>query len=142
MIFSATMFNFSSDKIMDAIIPMKIKLTRSVVEGMERLAAKLNMTTGEFIQSAVENEIRRCEVSLVREDIALIEIDQNVLADGQDLSISMDEDGPLSSDGSSHCELCLKECKSPVPPYVGPLFCDDCLAVAKGGDFHSLEDGS
>jgi hypothetical protein len=34
--------------------------------------------------------------------------------------------------------MCLREFDRPLVSVEGPLFCDDCLALAKGGDFSIL----
>ena len=125
---------------MDSLVGIKVKLKKSVLERLNELAAAFDLSREEFIRTAVDNELKLREVERVREEIALLEIDRNVLAEGQTLSVPAAlADGP-STPATASCELCLTEIPSPPVGVAGPLFCDECLKLAKGGDFSRLEE--
>ena len=87
-----------------------------------------------FIHDAIENELRRQQVAKVKEEIAMLEINQTILAEGESVPVADDEFSPGDSARVVRCEMCQKILPSP-PPVDGPLFCESCLSIAKGGRF-------
>ncbi|MCH7477719.1 MAG: hypothetical protein IIA14_06420 [SAR324 cluster bacterium] len=125
---------------MDSLVGIRVKLKKSVLARLKELAAAFDLSREEFIQTAVDNELKRREVERVRGEIALLEIDRNILAQGQTLSVPVAEAAGASTPATATCELCLAEIPSPPVGVAGPLFCDECLKLAKGGDFSQLEE--
>ena len=125
---------------MDSLVRIKVKLKKSVLARLNELAAAFDLSREEFIRTAVDNELKLREVERVREEIALLEIDRNVLAQGQTLSVPAAEADGTSTAATASCELCLAEIPAPPVGVAGPLFCDECLKLAKGGDFSRLEE--
>ena len=124
---------------MDSLVRIRVKLKKSVLARLKELAAAFDLSREEFIQIAVDNELKRRQIERLREEIALAEIDQKILAKGQALTVPVREGIGAVAATAATCELCLAEIPAPPVGVAGPLFCDECLKLAKGGDFSKLE---
>ena len=127
---------------MDSLVGIKVKLKKSVLARVKELATAFDLSREEFIQTAVDNELKRREVERIREEIALAEIEKKILAKGQTLSVPVPEAAGASTPATATCELCLAEIPALPVGVAGPFFCDECLRLAKGGDFSKLEEGA
>ncbi len=125
---------------MNDLVTIKLKIPRELLERLDALAATAGMSRSDFVRSAIEAEVKRREIEKIREDIAILEIDSRILKDGQSVRIDGIGDPRAEQAGEILCELCHTSLPAAAGAFQGPKFCEDCLALAKGGDFSSLQD--
>lgn len=118
----------------------KVKLSKELLRRVDVAAAAAGMVRREVIENAVSRELRRIEIEMVRDEITRLEIGRRVLAAGQTLAADaeLDSAGPSQAE-PLRCELCTEEIAAANLKVDGPLFCRECLAIAKGGDFRMFE---
>lgn len=92
----------------------------------------------EFFAEAAKNELTRLEESRVREQIAMMEIDKKILAEGQSVNIVVDASASNPETPYAQCELCHDLLSAPEPGVQGPVFCKRCMGIAKGADMQGL----
>ena len=125
---------------MAADTKLTLPATRSLMVRIREACANLRMTPIAFIEYAVEQELNRQEIIRVKDEIAIQEIDRHILEDGQSLSVEVG--GLADADGhATICQMCLREFRSPVAGVEGPIFCNECLSMARGGDFSKVQIG-
>ena len=95
------------------------------------------MLPAKFIGFAIESELQRHETQAIREDITLEEIRHGILAGGQSITISDEEE---DEGEEAACELCLTPIEKPKR-VEGPLLCDACLELARGPKMEHLDSG-
>ena len=117
---------------------IKFKIPSSLLERVDAATAELGMSRTIYIVDAVENELTRLEESKVKEEIALLEINQKVLAEGQSLNVISDAEGHGPDSVHAECAMCHAELPPPARDVSGPLFCPDCMGIAKGAAFDGL----
>jgi predicted DNA-binding protein len=123
----------------DSLVSIKTKIVRSLAERLDFLAKDAGMSRAELMHAAIEHEVKQREAERLREEIALLEINQNILREGQSVPLAEEEDPALTLTNGHRCQLCLTELPPQPHAFQGPLFCDECLALAKGADFSALE---
>lgn len=117
---------------------VSIAMETDLLERLDSAAAGASMSRQELIREALNREVKRMETERLREEIAALEIEQQILEGGQALEAPLDQD--LALDGRpllAHCELCSREI-APAP-VEGPIFCKACLEIARGADFSTLD---
>jgi len=118
-------------------LAVKIHLRGSLAERVGNICAQLELTPAGFAEYALEQEVTRQEIYKIRDEITIQEIDRHILGKGQTLNIPLaEEDRALPR--LATCQMCMHEFESPPGRVEGPLLCEDCLAMARGGDFSSL----
>ena len=111
------------------VFTIKVKAGRNLMERIQEICKYLEVSPANFIEYAIDNELHSQEVHKVQDDIAIEEIRQNILGSGQVLTFAPEEEDA----DYDVCELCMKH--FPKGKEVeGPLLCDQCLSLAKGGD--------
>ena len=116
---------------------LNVKLPAELLEELTESAKNLRLPVTLFVERALRKELEQTEIERLREEIALLEIHKNILAQGQTMPQQMlggDADG---EEGEAHCGLCLKLITS-EPEVGGPRLCKDCLDLAVGADFSPL----
>lgn len=121
---------------MDRLTPVRTDIPEDVLARLDELAAAAGESRTEFLRAAIENEVRRREVDHLREEIAILEINEKILKQGQSVTL----DDPVDPSPGRYCQLCLTELAPQRRPFDGPAFCSDCLALARGGDFSAIEE--
>lgn len=124
---------------MDSMKQIKLMLPKSLVDRVEAAARREDVSRAQFFVGAALNELKRLELSAIREDIALLEIDRNILAEGQSVNVVAEGDLYGSDAAHSQCEMCHALLPLPEPNVDGPLFCRSCLGIAKGANLEGLE---
>jgi hypothetical protein len=118
-------------------LALKIHLRGPLAQRVEEVCAQLELTPEGFVEYALEQELTRQEIYKIKDEITIQEIDRHILGQGQTLNItSAEEDAALPR--LATCQMCMHEFERPADLVEGPLFCEDCLAMARGGDFSSL----
>lgn len=120
-------------------VTIKVPVPSELLERLDEISAKSGVSRAEIIHAALEGELKKREIEVIREEIAILEIDKNILKEGQ--SVSIDENGELHAveTHADVCELCQKPLGASYRAFHGPKFCDECLALAKGGDFSGFQ---
>ena len=120
-----------------ATYTVKVKIGQNLMERINKVSEFLDVNPANFVEYAIDKELQQQEQHRLREDITLEEIRKNILAVGQELSPDFHEShGEDTVPGA--CQLCLKPISQPEK-VDGPLLCDACLSLAKGGDLKKLE---
>lgn len=107
---------------------IKIRAGHRLMERIQEASRGLDIAPADFIEFAIENELSRQESQHELEEAALAKLRQEVLAAGQAVSIHSDDE----SDETETCQLCLRVMPRSTA-VEGPLLCEDCLRLAKGG---------
>ena len=113
-------------------VTIKVRSGRKLMDRIEATCRYLDVTPANFIEYAIEGELRRQEKNQLKEDITLEEIRHNILGVGQSLSLVEEEGGEVTN-----CQLCLKE----IPgrdDVEGPVLCEDCHSLARGANLTAL----
>ncbi len=120
------------------MVTVKSKVSAELLAQLDALAADAGLSRADFLRQAIEAEVKRREIEAIREEIAILEINSNILKEGQ--SVTIGDDGELRTEaaGAETCALCQEPVGTPAQEFDGPRFCEDCLALAKGGDFSQL----
>lgn len=118
-------------------VSIRVRADERLYERIQAVCEQLGVQPADFVESAIERELRRREVQLLQEEIAMEEIRRNVLSTGQSLEMSTDEEA--ADDDLRTCPLCLNRVRMPAHEVQGPYLCEDCLALARGADLRSLE---
>ena len=124
---------------MAAGTPIRFQLNPRLTERVQAVCEYLNLTPEGLAEYALEQEVTRQEVYKIRDEITIQEIGKNILGEGQSLQIQVGDDNDELTRHLTTCQMCLKEFNQPLDPVDGPLFCRNCLDMAKGGDFSKLE---
>lgn len=114
-------------------VTIKVRSGRKLMDRIEAACRYLDVTPANFIEYAIEGELRRQEKNQLKEDITLEEIRHNILGVGQSLSLVEEEGGEVIN-----CQLCLKEI-SWRDDVEGPVLCEDCHSLARGANLTALE---
>ena len=114
---------------------IRIDVEGKLRERMSDVCDYLNVSPESFTEYAIEQEITRQEIHRIKDEITIQEINRNILNEGQSLQIPLDEEHEALYRHLHTCQMCLREFDRPLVTVQGPLFCDQCLALAKGGDF-------
>jgi hypothetical protein len=117
---------------------IQIELRHELIERAEELCQYLNIDLESLAEYALEQEITRQEIRRIKDEITIQEINRNILGGGQSLNVLLREEHEALYRHFHTCQMCLREFDRPLVSVEGPLFCDDCLALAKGGDFSVL----
>lgn len=123
---------------MSSTTTVKFKFPSSLLERVDAAAAESGMSRTIFFVDAVENELTRLEESKVKEEIALLEINQKILAEGHSVNVISDGEGHGPDSVHAECAMCHAELPPPPREVSGPLFCPDCMGIAKGAAFDGL----
>jgi hypothetical protein len=124
---------------MDSLVQIKLMLPGDLMEHVNSAVAQQGMSQVEFFIEATKNELIRIQQIRTREEIALIEIKNDILADGESVNI-VAEDGESGPDSLFvQCEMCHDLLPAPSPGVQGPYFCTRCMGIAKGANFQGLE---
>ena len=120
---------------MSSLVKIRTKIPGGLLERLDDLVENYDVSRADFLRSAIEHEIKRREIEALREEIAILEINATALKEGESLAI--DESGEISvvTSENERCELCQTELGPITRKFDGPLFCEECVALAKGGDF-------
>lgn len=110
-----------------------------MAQRLNSISEYLQIPAEGFATYAIEQEINRQEINRLKDEITIQEINNNILGKGQSITIHMVDENKELNRQISTCQMCLAEFDRPLDRVEGPLFCDDCLALAKGGDFTGLE---
>ncbi|MCH8881953.1 MAG: hypothetical protein IIA41_00485 [SAR324 cluster bacterium] len=124
---------------MAAGIPIRFKMSPHLAERVRAVCEYLNLTAEGLAEYALEQEVTRQEVYKIRDEITIQEIGKNILGEGQSLHIQVRDENDELNRHLTTCQMCLQEFKHPLDKVDGPLFCRDCLDMAKGGDFSKLD---
>ncbi|MCZ6472325.1 MAG: hypothetical protein O7E56_09155 [SAR324 cluster bacterium] len=111
---------------------LKLKVPLALLQRVDAAAAQVRASRKDFLRQAIESELERFELEQTREEIAFQEIRRNVLAEGQAVDISAEEESPDEKSATHHCEMCMKSLPPPPFPVQGPLFCEACMGIARG----------
>lgn len=124
---------------MDSLVQIKLMLPGDLMEHVNSVVAQQGMSQVEFFIEATKNELIRMQQTRTREEITLIEIKNDILAEGESVNIVAEdgESGPESL--FVQCEMCHDLLPAPKPGVEGPYFCMRCMGIAKGADFQGLE---
>ena len=114
---------------------IRIDLEGKIAERMDDVCEFLRVTPESFVNYAVEQEITRQEIRQIKDEITIQEITRDILGNGQSLQIPLGEEEEALYRHLHTCQMCLREFDRPLVNVEGPLFCEQCLALAKGGDF-------
>jgi len=112
---------------------IRIKLERPLLERIEDIAESEGESLNSWIVDALRFRLGAWEIDHVRDEIALEEIEREILIKGQTAPIPVD--GPADM---GHCDMCLQEIVLDPLMVDGPHFCTKCLEISKGGDFSEL----
>ena len=124
---------------MESLVQLKIMLPGDLMEHVNSAVAQQGLSQVDFFIEAAKNELIRMQQTRTREEIALIEINNDILADGESVNI-VAEEGDSSPDSLFvQCEMCHDLLPAPKPGVEGPYFCKRCLGIAKGANFQGLE---
>ena len=118
---------------------MQINLEPQMAQRLNSISGYLQISPAGFLEYAIEQEIARQEIHRLKDEITIQEINKNILGDGQSFPIQLVNENKELNRQISTCQMCLVEFDQPLDLVEGPWFCDDCLALAKGGDFTGLE---
>ena len=109
-------------------VTIRVKAGHRLMERIQEACRRLDVSPGNFIEFAIENELSRQETASAQENQTLSELQQRLLNEGQLVTIHKDE---MDDQHEDVCALCLREI--PATSHVeGPLLCDSCHALAKG----------
>lgn len=118
-------------------VSIRVRADDRLYDRIQAVCEQLGVQPADFVEAAIERELRRREVQLLQEEIAMEEISRNVLSTGQSLELSTEEE---AADADTRtCPLCLKRVSVPAQEVQGPYLCEDCLALARGADLRRLE---
>jgi hypothetical protein len=118
-------------------LAVKVHLRGSLAQRVGEVCAHLELTPEGFAEYALEQEVARQEIHKIKDEITIQEIDRHILGAGQTLNIPLAEED-AAFPRLATCPMCMHEFERPAAHVDGPLFCEDCLAMARGGDFSSL----
>ncbi|MBI3992434.1 MAG: hypothetical protein HY342_04105 [Candidatus Lambdaproteobacteria bacterium] len=123
---------------MRTLTMVSFSMSKALLERLEDIARYLNVPVDSLVEFAVEREVRRKEIERVKDEISEEEIRLNILPRGE--SIAPQLDGEAALDLNAHnCELCGTFFFHHLREVEGPIFCDGCLKLAKGGEFELID---
>ena len=118
---------------------LEVIVDANMLARMKSVCDYLQLSPDGLMHYAIQQEITRQEIHMVKDEITMHEIDRNVLGSGQSLPVRIIEENDELTRHIATCQMCLKEFREPNESVEGPLFCADCLEMAHGGDFTGLE---
>ena len=124
---------------MESVRNLKLTLPGDLVDDLDAAVERYGMARSEFFVEAIKNELLRLSQSRVREDIALIEINESILAQGESVNVVADYGKAGAEAPFTECDMCHDLLPSPRPDVKGPVFCQRCLGIAKGADLSGLD---
>lgn len=109
-------------------VTIRVKAGHRLMERIQEASRRLDVSPGNFIEFAIENELSRQESELAHENQTLSALQQRLLNEGQLVTIHKDE---MVEEHEEVCALCLRPVTG-ESGVEGPLLCDSCHALAKG----------
>ncbi len=121
---------------MESVKRIDFMLPGDLVDEVDSVIEHYGVARSEFFLDAIRNELLRLSERKIREDIALIEISDSILAEGVSVNIVTDEGSAEAR--YIECEMCHDSLPVPKPDVQGPFFCTRCLGIAQGSDLTGL----
>ncbi len=116
-----------------------VNISKALMERLQDIARYTHVPIESLVEFALEREIRRKEVQRIKDEISIEEIRQQVVNSSD--TVYPEANGDASLDLNAHnCELCGSLFFKRLKGVDGPIFCDNCLALAKGGEFDDLDE--
>jgi predicted transcriptional regulator len=118
-------------------VALRLQIRGTLAQRVEEICDQLQLTPEGFAEYALEQEVTRQEIHRIKDEITFQEINRHILGEGQTLNVPLAEEEEALPRLET-CQMCMREFERPVEQVEGPMFCSDCLAMARGGDFSSL----
>lgn len=118
---------------------IRIDVEGKLAQRMGEVCEQLNVSPESFAGYAIEQEVTRQEIRFIKEEITIQEINRNILGDGQSLQLPLEEENEALFLHMHTCQMCLREFDRALADVQGPLFCSECMELARGGDFSKVE---
>ena len=115
---------------------IRIRSGKNFLDRVASVADNLGLRPAEFIQYALEKELEQAEKDQLKEDVAIEEIQKNVINNAQSLHVTLEDDD--DQENQAMCQLCLKVFYIPSSAVDGPTLCPDCHDLAKGGSYSEV----
>lgn len=121
---------------MESVKRINLVLPGDLVDEVDLVVEHYGVARLEFFVDAIRNELVRLSERKIREDIAMIEINESILAEGVSVNIVADEGSTEAR--YIECEMCHDSLPAPKPDVKGPFFCERCMGIANGADLSGL----
>jgi len=119
---------------------IRVEVEGKLEERINDACNQLNVSPENFARYAIEQEVTRQEIRFIKDEITIQEINRNILGDGQSLQVPLEAENEALYRHIHTCQMCLREFERPLINIDGPIFCNECMDLARGGDFTALED--
>ena len=124
---------------MKALTLVSFNISQALLQRLEEIAQYMNVSIDSLVEFALEREIHRKEVQRVKDEISIEEIRLNILREGETADAAVIDAASLNLD-THNCELCGTSFFKPLQWVDGPVFCESCLRLARGGAFELIEE--
>lgn len=122
---------------MSTMANLSLLLPKSLIHRLRDLSSETNLTVDEIAQQALEREIHERVVERIKQVISEEEIKKSVLDRGE--TVPLEDVSELGIPDVHTCELCARDFSRPLKGIEGPVFCENCIELARGGDFKRIE---
>ncbi|MDH5750810.1 MAG: hypothetical protein OEZ59_00145 [Deltaproteobacteria bacterium] len=109
---------------------IKVRAGERLVNRIKQISDYIGISTTEFIQHAIESELRRQETQRAHGNDTLEELKKGMLSTAQAAEMHLDDE---ESEAKTYCQICLAEVPAPLKSVDGPVLCSKCLEMARGG---------
>lgn len=118
---------------------LRVEVDGKLAERMSDVCEQLKISPEVFAGYSIEQEVTRQEIRFIKDEITIQEINRNILGGGQSLQLPLEAENEALYQQLHTCQMCLREFDRPLVNVEGPLFCNDCMELARGGDFTGID---
>jgi len=123
---------------MKALTMASFNISNALLERLADIARYMQVPVDALVEFALERELRRKEIQRVKDEISIEEIRLHILREGESVEPVLTEEAAMDMH-AHNCDLCGTFFFQNLPRVDGPVFCDSCLKLAKGGEFELIE---
>ena len=122
---------------MSASESVTLRLSAELAQRLREAVAETDMTLDDLAEAALAQKVLELEIERIRGVVYEEEIRRALPSLGEEVPLD-DEALPALPD-VHRCELCNTAFIKPMSEVEGPIFCDNCIEIARGGNFEPIE---
>lgn len=114
-----------------------LRLSAELARRLREAVAEHDVTLDDLAEAALAQKVLELEIERIRGVVYEEEIRRVLPSLGEE--VLLDEEALPDLPDVHRCELCNAAFTKPMSQVDGPVFCDNCIEIAHGGNFDPIE---
>ncbi len=114
-----------------------LRLSSELAQRLREAVAEHDVSLDDLAEAALAQKVLELEIERIRSVVYEEEIRRMLPSLGEE--VPLDEDTLPELPDLHRCELCNTAFSKPLSDVEGPIFCDNCIEIARGGNFDPIE---